>query len=149
MNREKILEEAAIGERERTFGLLTVRKITPRDEILFGRLGCKLLSIAILKQIADGKVSAEITEDLAKAVFICSQDPFRMLSLSKSGADVFETAFFEWLGNVDHEVLQRASAWVLTVALEVAAAAFKVADEIIEAPGGHSKNVLSPAERPL
>lgn len=148
MTREQHLENAVIGESERVFGGLTVRKITPRDEILFGRVGCDLLALSTLKKLSGEETGAtdEVTESIVKAVFVCSQDPFRMLRLSGAGKDIFETAFFEWLGTVERKDLQAASAWILESALEIAAATFEVLSSQTEID---SKNAPSPAVPPL
>lgn len=142
MNRSSILENAVIGATEKQFGSITLRKITARDEILIGRAGGKLLTLATLEKLAAGEASTEITEEITKAVFVCSQDPFRVLQIANAGKDVFETAFFEWLGSVSREELVPACEWILKDAVEIAAASFKTIQERLD----ESKNVQAPPE---
>lgn len=147
MTREELLQETATMPETKVLpNGLTIRKIGLQEEFLFSRAGIKILHLQTLKAFAEGKAQESEMEELGRAAFICTQDPQKMRSLVKGGADAFDDAYFAWLGTIDAPTLAAACEWTILCACGIAAATFRSIDDTQN--DASLKNAQSPAVQP-
>ena len=167
--RDSILENALVSATEKILTpSITIRKIALPEEILFRRAGVKILSPDFLgfvaeyataaRAVADAgeKISAKqqkdflklherfsaAEEELLRAAFICSARQESVRALIEQGGLSFDDAFFAWLGLLPTEKKNDAIAFVISSALEIAAASFKTVADGERA--AESKNAQTP-----